>query len=284
MTETTSSSGLAPPSDRLTASRRSRRRASNGSRRSRSRSRIPCSSSWSDSAWRTSSVMNVEPPVAPSSRWSGVGRAEDLRAGELADVGCVLADRARLSRSGRAVRDRRECSVRRRHAARPRSSSAHQGSTDSCKPCGSSTSRSVSTSPWSAAFAGHDAPGPTRGGGAIVTRNRRIPLPDDGSHAAMYQPEMSMAHGDFYAAVGRLVVCDPVLLELVRIRCARTHDCRICKASRNLPARDRGPAGSPARAIDFYEASALPERLKVALRYTDVFLSRPGEISPDLRP
>src|SRR5262245_11210346 len=99
----------------------------------------------------------------------------------------------------------------------------------------------------------------------------------------MYQPEMSLAHGDFYAAVGRLDGLDPVLLEVVRIRCARTHDCRICKASRYVPAHEVGLDEADLTAVDSYESSLLPERLKIALRYTDVFLSRPAEMSPDLR-
>jgi alkylhydroperoxidase family enzyme len=99
----------------------------------------------------------------------------------------------------------------------------------------------------------------------------------------MYQPEMTRAQGDFYSAVGRLDgLDDPVLLEVVRIRCARTHDCRMCRASRYLPAQEAGLDEASLAAVDRFESSALPERLKVALRYTDVFLTRPGDMSPEL--
>src|SRR5262249_51809349 len=102
-------------------------------------------------------------------------------------------------------------------------------------------------------------------------------------HPAAYQPEMSRAQGDFYSSVGRLDGLDPVLLELVRIRCARTHDCRMCKASRYLPAFDAGLDEQSLTSVDFYESSALPERARVAWRRPDQFVTRRGEIDPVLR-
>jgi alkylhydroperoxidase family enzyme len=111
----------------------------------------------------------------------------------------------------------------------------------------------------------------------------RIPLPPDGNGPAAYEPEIALAIDAFQSAVGRLNILDPILLEVVRIRCARTHDCRMCKASRYQPARDEGLDETMLSAVDAYEQSSLPERLKVALRYTDMFLSQPGKMSPTLR-
>ena len=57
----------------------------------------------------------------------------------------------------------------------------------------------------------------------------------------------------------------------------------MCKASRYRGAHEAGLDEAGLTAVDSYESSMLPERLKVALRYTDLFLSRPGEMSVDLR-
>ena len=116
-----------------------------------------------------------------------------------------------------------------------------------------------------------------------MTRNVRIPLPPDGTSPSAYQPDMSRGVAEWSAACNRLKGLDPVVLEVVRIRCARTHDCRLCKASRLQAARDDGLDETMLTSVDFYEQSVLPERLKVALRYTDVFVSRPGAMSPELR-
>ena len=113
----------------------------------------------------------------------------------------------------------------------------------------------------------------------IMTRNIRIPLPPGGTSPAAYQPDMSSALGEWSAACNRLNVLDPILLEVVRIRCARTHDCRLCKASRLKTAREEGLDEATLTTVDFYEESALPERLKTALRYTDIFLTQPASMS-----
>lgn len=68
---------------------------------------------------------------------------------------------------------------------------------------------------------------------------------------------------------------DPVTTELVRIRCARTHNCRICQTLRLADARAAGVDETMAAQVDFYERSSLPERAKVALRVTDAFITRP---------
>jgi alkylhydroperoxidase family enzyme len=116
-----------------------------------------------------------------------------------------------------------------------------------------------------------------------MTRNIRIPLPAGQRSVAAYQPDMSRALGEWSATCNRLNDLDPILLEVVRIRCARTHDCRLCKASRLLAAGEEGVDETMLASVDFYEQSSLPERLKVALRFTDAFVTRPGDISPELR-
>ena len=83
-------------------------------------------------------------------------------------------------------------------------------------------------------------------------------------------------------AVVRSRVLDAVTTELVRLRCARQHDCRICQTLRLADAADEGLDDSMANKIDDYEASDLEERHKVALRIVDAFIWLPTSMSTEL--
>jgi alkylhydroperoxidase family enzyme len=84
---------------------------------------------------------------------------------------------------------------------------------------------------------------------------------------------------DYSAAVMRLRELDPVTTELVRLRCARTHNCRICQTLRASDARSAGADDKMTRKVDFYETSDLDERVKTALRITDAFIVSPGDLT-----
>jgi AhpD family alkylhydroperoxidase len=86
-----------------------------------------------------------------------------------------------------------------------------------------------------------------------------------------------LAH--YSAAVMRLRELDPVTTELVRLRCARTHNCRICQTLRASDARSAGADDEMTSKVDFYEASDLDERTKLALRITDAFILQPGDLT-----
>lgn len=73
---------------------------------------------------------------------------------------------------------------------------------------------------------------------------------------------------------------DPLVTEAVRLRCARTHDCLICQTLRLADARSAGADSAFTDKIDLYERSDLPERVKVALRITDAFITRPDLLDP----
>ena len=83
----------------------------------------------------------------------------------------------------------------------------------------------------------------------------------------------------YQAAVVRDSALDPVTTELVRLRCARTHHCRICQTLRLADARAAGADEAMTAQVDWYEHSDLPERAKVALRITDAFITRPDLLS-----
>jgi AhpD family alkylhydroperoxidase len=83
---------------------------------------------------------------------------------------------------------------------------------------------------------------------------------------------------DYQEAVVRGTALDPMTTELVRLRCARTHDCRICKTLRLADARMAGVDDAMTSKVDFYEQSDLDERTKIALRITDAFITRPDTL------
>jgi alkylhydroperoxidase family enzyme len=83
----------------------------------------------------------------------------------------------------------------------------------------------------------------------------------------------------YQAAVVRGSALDPVTTELVRLRCARTHHCRICQTLRLAHSRAAGVDEDMTAKVDFYERSDLPKRAKVALRVTDAFITRPDLLS-----
>ena len=68
-------------------------------------------------------------------------------------------------------------------------------------------------------------------------------------------------------AVARLDALDPLTTELVRLRGAAAHDCRLCRSRRSAPVRDAAPL------LDRVEAGELPAELeprqRVALALTD---------------
>lgn len=117
---------------------------------------------------------------------------------------------------------------------------------------------------------------------APSVRTVRLTLPADGSVPGdVYDPELTRLVDEYQLAAMRERVLDPVTTELVRIRCARVHQCRACSRSRFAPAVDAGASEEFLAQVDFYEASSLPERQKVALRLTDAHIF--GSMSDRLR-
>ena len=93
---------------------------------------------------------------------------------------------------------------------------------------------------------------------------------------------LRLALATFQDAVVRGQALDPVLTELVRLRCARTHNCRICQTLRLADARDAGVDDAMAAAVDRYESSDLDERTKAALRVADAIILLPSSLTPEV--
>jgi alkylhydroperoxidase family enzyme len=83
----------------------------------------------------------------------------------------------------------------------------------------------------------------------------------------------------FAPAVARLRGLDPVTTEVIRLRGAVQHNCRLCRSRREVAALDAGGSESMYDDIERYEASALlSERHKAALRYVDALIWSPARI------
>jgi alkylhydroperoxidase family enzyme len=83
-------------------------------------------------------------------------------------------------------------------------------------------------------------------------------------------------------SVALLDAVDPVTTELVRLRSAREHNCRLCQSTRSVRALDAGADEALLGATERYEVSDLSEGQKVALRLTDAMITRPAAVDAAL--
>ncbi len=87
----------------------------------------------------------------------------------------------------------------------------------------------------------------------------------------------------FQPGVARLREIDPITTEIVRLRGATQHDCRLCKSRREGSALDAGGSESLYGQIEYYETSTeLSDRHKAALRYADALIWTPATISAEV--
>jgi len=87
-----------------------------------------------------------------------------------------------------------------------------------------------------------------------------------------YGTDLDTAMLAFEKAVVRLNGLDPITTELVRLRCARIHDCRRCRGVRDDAALEAGFDEELGAKIDRYEESDLEPRHKAALRLADAMI------------
>jgi len=87
----------------------------------------------------------------------------------------------------------------------------------------------------------------------------------------------------FMPAVARLRSLDPVTSEVVRLRGAAQHNCRLCKSLRETTALDAGGSESLYGDIERFEESVLlSEAQKAALRYVDALVWTPAHIDAEV--
>jgi AhpD family alkylhydroperoxidase len=118
----------------------------------------------------------------------------------------------------------------------------------------------------------------------------RIPPPEARGDDAIsrsvlaHQPEILGAFQRLYGTLWSHGVLDQATKEVARIRNARTTGCGYCKNVRFAGAREEGLTEDLVGSIsDGFEHSTLSESQKAVIRYTDVFLTAPAEITPELQ-
>ena len=89
----------------------------------------------------------------------------------------------------------------------------------------------------------------------------------------------NIVFNEFLPMVARQRELDALTAEVVRLRGATQHNCRLCKSLRETTALDAGGSETLYDDIEKFEASAqLTERHKSALRYVDALIWSPGRI------
>ena len=83
--------------------------------------------------------------------------------------------------------------------------------------------------------------------------------------------------------VPRLDALDPVTSELVRLRGARQHQCRLCQSLRSRPALVAGADEDLFLQVDDYEISILEPLQKAALAFTDAMIWTPAHLEAEAR-
>jgi len=73
---------------------------------------------------------------------------------------------------------------------------------------------------------------------------------------------------------------DPITSELVRLRVARAHDCRLCRSLRNRDALRAGADETTFDDLDHYEDGRLGVKATATLALCDAMIWTPGRISP----
>ncbi len=99
---------------------------------------------------------------------------------------------------------------------------------------------------------------------------------------AEYGPARAPAAGDLWAALEEFMrvvalgsALDPVTTELVRLRGARAHQCRVCQSRLSLRALD---AAGDASIFEATDGGARSDRERAALDLTDALITQPATI------
>jgi hypothetical protein len=88
-----------------------------------------------------------------------------------------------------------------------------------------------------------------------------------------------VAHERFLLEVAKLSTLDPVTSELVRLRGARAHDCRLCQSRRSVSAIDQAGRSD---LFDDVDPSDISDAQALALQVVDTFVWRPMQWPAEL--
>ena len=113
-----------------------------------------------------------------------------------------------------------------------------------------------------------------------------IPWASDSHRYPVWDPNADasdIVFNHLLPAVARLREVDPVTTEVVRLRGAVAHNCRLCKSLRESTALDAGGSETIYADIERYDSSSLlTDAHKAALRYADALIWTPARIEADV--
>lgn len=94
---------------------------------------------------------------------------------------------------------------------------------------------------------------------------------------------LEQAIAEFAAAVVNAKTVDPLITELVRLRCAQIHDCRLCGSLRNQEALEQGFDETMQHKIARYQSSDFSPDIVAALRLCDAMILSPASADTALK-
>jgi alkylhydroperoxidase family enzyme len=113
----------------------------------------------------------------------------------------------------------------------------------------------------------------------VLGRLFDVAIPARVGHRPSAEP---LSFDPFLRAVALLDRLDPLTTELVRLRVARHHNCRLCKSLRTRAAMQAGGDESVYDKVDSFATSDLDVRRKTALHLTEALIIRPDSLDEAL--
>jgi hypothetical protein len=113
----------------------------------------------------------------------------------------------------------------------------------------------------------------------VLGRLFELPIPRRLPHEGSAEP---LTFDPFLRTVALLDGLDPLTTELVRLRVARHHNCRLCQSLRTRAALQAGGGESVYEQVDHFADSDLDVRHKTALQLTDAIIIRPDSLDDGL--
>lgn len=112
----------------------------------------------------------------------------------------------------------------------------------------------------------------------VLGRLFDIVVPARPRHRASTEP---FSFDPFLRSVALLAAVDPLTTELVRLRVARHHNCRLCNSLRTRVAIQAGGSESVYDKVDDFANSDLDDHHKIALRITEAIIIRPESLAAE---
>jgi len=111
-----------------------------------------------------------------------------------------------------------------------------------------------------------------------VLERLAVPLPTVGEVTITDDDELWPALLEYMRVVARMKALDPVTAELVRLRGAAAHDCRICKSRLSVQAIEAFGSSEPFESVVSSRSTELSDRHAAALAFVDAVITQPTEL------